>query len=280
MLHLHILNITQCSISSRQTTASQPQNQRNHNRNIHRSWSLLDIKELRKRKIEGQPDLAAFLREASALVHSLSQATCLLEKGCQLNIATSTPHTKQNDTLNTVHNELWVAADSACYGSKSPCLAAERSCGVPRSLPSRMPSKENDNSTGRIRTKCNSSKLSRSKDCNIDTQMEIDQIHQKGKSKWFYDRHRIYDTFNLPCHSNLAIGHCHCSCSTYTFPIHQSAPHLSDCDDDQLYGRSPFFPPHCSPRAYRQYLVDIRRQIISASLPIISTNSKQSVVRH
>lgn len=280
MLHLHIVDITQCSISSRQITASQPQNQRSHNRNIHRSWSLLDVKELRKRKIEGQPDLAAFIREASALVHSLSQATCLLEKGCQLNIATSTPHTEQNDTLNTVHNQLWVATDSASYGSKSPCLVAEKSYGIPRSLPSRMPSKENDNSTGRIRTKCNSSKTSRSKDCNIDTQMEIDQIHQKGKSKWFCDRHGIYDTFNLPCCSNLGIGHCHCSSSTYTFPIHQSAPHLSDCDDDQLYGRSPVFPPHCSPRAYRQYLVDIRRQIISASLPIISTNSNESVVRH
>ena len=224
--------------------------------------------------------MAAFLREASALVHSLSQATCLLEKGCQLNIATSAPHTGQNDTLNTVHNELWVAADNASYGSKSPCLAAQRSYGVPRSLSSRMPSKENDKSTGRIRAKCNSSKLSRSKDCNIDMQMEIDQIHQKGKSKCFCDRHRTYKTFNLSCLSNLSTGHCHCSCSTYTFPIHQSAPHLSDCDDDQLYGRSPLFPPHCSPRAYRQYLVDIRRQIISASLPIISTNSKQSVVRH
>jgi len=274
LLYLHILSITQCSISSRQITASQPQNQRNHNRNIHRSWSLLDVKELRKRKIGGQPDLAAFLRQASALVHSLSQATCLLEKGCQLNIATSTPHTEQNDTLNTVHNELWVAADSAPCGSKSPCLTAERSYGVPRSLPSRMPSKENDKSTGRITTKCNSSKLSRSKDCNIDTQMEIDQIHQKGKSKCFCDRHRTYNTFNLPCRSNLGIGHCHCSCSTYTFPIHRSALHLSDCDDDQMCGRSPFFPPHCSPRAYRQYLVDIRRQIISASLPIIPTNSK------
>jgi len=273
LLYLRILNITQCSISSRQITTSQPQKQRNRNRNIHRSWSLLDVKELSKRKIEGQPDLAAFLREASALVHSLSQATCLLEKGCQLNIATSTPHTEQNDTLHTVHNELWVAADSASYGSKSPCLVEERKYGVPISLPSRMPSRENDKSTGRIRTKCNSSKLSRSKDCNIDTQMEIDQIHQKGKSKWFCDRHRTYNTFNLPCRSNLGIGRCRCSCSTYTFPIHQSAPNLSDCDD-QMYGRSPFFPPHCSPRAYRQYLVDIRRQIISASLPIISTNSK------
>ena len=274
MLYLHILNITQCSIFSRQITASQPQSQRKHNRNIHRSWSLLDVKELRKRKIEGQPDLAAFLREASALVHSLSQATCLLEKGCQLDIATSTPHTEQNDSLNTVHNELWVAADSASYGSKSPCLMADKSYSGPRSLPSAMPSKENENSTGRIRTKWNSSKLSRSKDCNIDTQMEIDQIHQKGKSKWLCDKHRMYDTVNIPYRSNLSTGHCHCYCSTYTFPIQQSAPHLSDCDDDQLYGRSPLFPPSCSPRAYRQYLVDIRRQIISASLPTIFTNSK------
>lgn len=224
---------------------------------------------------EGQPDLAAFLREASALVHSLSQATCLLEKGCQLNIATSTPHTELNDTLNTVHNELWVAADSASHRSKSPCLLAERNYGVPISLPSVMSSKENDNSTGRIRTKCNSSKLSRYKDCNIDTQMEIDQIHQKGKSKWVCYKHRMYDTVNLPYCSNLGTGHCHCCCSTNSFPIHQSAPRFSDCDD-QLYGKSPLFPSHFSPSAYRQYLVDIRRQIISASLPIISTHYPDS----
>jgi hypothetical protein len=235
---------------------------------MHRSWSLLDVKELRRRKIEGQPDLAAFLREASALVHSLSQATCLLEKGCQLSITTSTPHTEQNDTLNTVHNELWVAADSASYGSKSLCLAAERSHGGPRSLPSVTPSMKNDNSTGRIRTKCNRNKLSRSKDCNIDTQMEIDQIHHKGKSKWFCDTHGMYNTANLPYFSNLSTSHYHCYRPAYTFPIHRSDPLLSDCD--QLCGRSPLFPPHCSPRAYRQYLVAIRREIISASLPVIS----------
>jgi hypothetical protein len=241
---------------------------------MHNSWSSLDVNEFRRRRTEGQPDSAAFLREASALVHSLSQATCLLEKGCQLNMKTSIPHTEQNGTLNTVHNELWVAVDTAPIGSKSLCPAATTHYGGPNSLPPAMPNQENDNSTGMIRKKCNRNKLSTSKDCNIDTQMEIDEIHHKGKSKCFCNKHGIYDTVNLPYCSNLSTNHCHCYCATYTFPIHRSAPHLGNFNEDQQYGRSSLFSSHCSPRAYRQYLVAIRREIISASLPTIFTNSK------
>lgn len=247
---------------------------------MHRSWSLVDLKELRDRKIEGKLDLAAFLREASALVHNLSQATLLLEKGRQLNTTTSAPCAEQNDTLNTVHNELWVAADSASYLSSSPFLKTETSYISSTSLPSVMPSNGNDNGKARIRKnikKCHRNILSTSKDYNIDTQIELDHINHTGKSNWSCDErcfeYEMHHTSSVPDCSST--NHWHCCCSTSACHVHRSASHLSVFNDNQLYGSSfPLCSPPCSPRAYRQHLVAIRKQIIRASLPVMFTNFK------
>jgi hypothetical protein len=260
--------------------STQPEIQRRHNRKLHRSWSLEDVQELRDRKIEGKLDLAAFLREASALVHNLRQATLLLEKGRQLNTTTYAPRAEQNDTFNTVHNDLWVAAESASFLSQSPCPETERSYISSTSLPSVVLSKGNDNGRARISKnipQCHRNILSISKNCNIDTQMELDHINHNGRSNWSYDR-RCYE-YDMHHASSLpdcsSTDHWHCCCSTSACPIHQSASHLSVFNDNQQYGR-PFSlsSPPCSPRAYRQHLVAIRRQIIRASSPVMFTNFK------
>jgi hypothetical protein len=266
------------SIFSRQTFP-QPENQRRQEKKLHRSWSLVDVKELRNRKIEGKLDLATFLREASALVQSLSQATRLLEKGRQLNITNSTPCTEQDEGFDKLHNELWVAADSASYISQSPYIKAEGSYTGPSSLSLVMPSKKNDNGQSKVRrniTKCLRNRLHRSKECNINTQIEFNQIHhEKGISHCFCDEHEMRHTSSLPDCSNLNTDDWNCYCSTFTCPIHQSASHLNVCTDNYPYERSfPICSFPCSPRLYRQHLVAIRKQIIKASMPVMFANCK------
>jgi hypothetical protein len=246
---------------------------------MHRSWSSVDVKELRNRKIEGKLDLAAFLREASALVQSLSQATCLLEKGRQLNVTNSTPCAENDDAINTVHNELWMAADNSSYISQSPYIKTERSYNGPSSLPLVMSSKENDNGTTRVRrniAKCQRKSLSRSKECNINMQIELDQIHHnKGISNCFCDEHEMRPTSSLSDCSNLNTDNWNCYCSISTCPIHQSASHLNVFNDNHPYEKSfPICSSLCSPSAYREHLVAIRKQIIRASMPVTVTNFK------
>ncbi|PNF26418.1 hypothetical protein B7P43_G16608 [Cryptotermes secundus] len=264
------------TLNSRQTS-SQPENQR-ENKELHRSWSSVDVKELRSRKIEGKLDLAAFLREASALVQSLSQATSLLEKGRQLNITNSIP-CEEDEAIDTVHNELWMAADNASYTSQSPFIKEEGSYIGPSSLPLVMSSKENDNGTTMVRkniTKCQRTRMSRSKKCNINMHTELDQIHHnRGISNWFCDEHEMPHTSSLPDCSNLNTDDSDCYCSISTCPTRLSAPHLNAFNNNHSYERSfPICSSPSSPRAYRQHLVSIRKQIVRASMPVMFTNCK------
>jgi hypothetical protein len=257
----------------------QPENQRRQENKLHRSWSLVDVKELRSRKIEEKLGLATFLREASALVQSLSQATRLLEKGRQLNITNSTPCTEQDEGIDKLRNELWVAADTASYISQSPYIEVEGSYPGSSSLSLVLPSEKNDNDTTEVRKdiiKCLRNRLRRSKEYNINTQTELDQIHHdKGISHWFCDKHEMHHTSSLPDCSNLNTDDWNCYCSISTCPIHHSASHLNVCDDNYPYERSfQICSSPCSPRLYRQHLVAIRKQIIRASMPVMLANCK------
>lgn len=193
----------------------------------------------------------------------------MLEKGHQLNITNSTPCAEQEEAIDTVHNELWLAADNASY------IKAEGSYIGPSSLPLVMSSKENDNGTTMVR-KCQRNRLSRSKECNINMQSELDQIHHdKGISNCFSDEHEMHHTSSLPDCSNLNKDNWNCYCSISIPPIHQSAPHLNVFNDNHPYERSfPICSSPSSPRAYRQHLVAIRKQIIRASMPVMFTNCK------
>jgi len=179
-----------------------------------------------------------------------------------------------------VHNELWVAADSASYLSESPSHETETSYIGPSYLQKMTLNMEDSDKAknGGNTMKSHNNVLSISKDCNIVTQMELDQIcHRKDRSNWLCDElcseHEVHQTSSLPDYSSL--NHWHCYYSNSACPIHQSASHLSVFNDNQLYGRSfSLYSPPCSPRAYRQHLVAIRRQIIRASLPVMCTKSK------
>lgn len=204
----------------------------------------------------------------------------MLEKGRQLNITTSAPHAEQNDTLNTVHNELWVAADSASYHRQSPLLKTETNYISSMSLPSVTPSDGNDSGRARIRknfTRCQRN-MSTSKDCNIGTQMELDHINHKTKSNLSSEErsfeYEMNHVSNLPDCSST--NHWHC-CSTPACPIHRSTFQLNAFSNKLLYRSSfPLCSTSCSPRAYRQHLVAIRRQIIRASLPVMFTHFTSS----
>lgn len=178
-----------------------------------------------------------------------------------------------------MHNELWVAADNASYMSKSPYIKAEGSYIGPSSLPIVISSKENDNGTIMIRknmTKCQRNRLSRSKECNINMQTELDHIHHdKGISNCFCNEHEMHHTSSLPDCSNLNKDNWNCYCSISMPPIHQSASHLNVFNENHPYERSfPICSSPSSPRAYRQHLVAIRKQIIRASMPVMFTNCK------
>lgn len=203
----------------------------------------------------------------------------MLEKGRQLNITNSTPCAEQDEAIDTVHNELWVAADNASYISQSPYIKAEESYIGPSSLPLVMSSKEYDNGKTMVRkniTKCQRNRMSRSKECNINMQTELDQIHyNKGISNWFCDEHEMHHTSSLPDCSNLNTDDWNCYCSISMRPICQSASHLNVFNDNHSYERSfPISSSPSSPRAYREHLVAIRKQIIRASMPVMFTNCK------
>lgn len=172
-----------------------------------------------------------------------------------------------------------MAADNASYTSQSPVIKAEGSYIGPSSLPLVMSSRENDNGTTTVRkniTKCQRNRMSRSKECNINMQIELDQIHHdRGISNWFCDEHEMHHTSSLPDCSNLNTDDWDCYCSISTCPIHQSASHLNAFNNSHSYERSfPICSSPSSPRAYRQHLVSIRKQIVRASMPVMFTNCK------
>jgi hypothetical protein len=266
------------SICSRQTS-SQPDIQRREKKKLHRSLSLADVKELRNRKIEEKLDLATFLREASALVQSLSQATRLLEKGRKLNTTNSTPCAEQDGAIETLHNELWGSADNISYISQSPSIKAKGSYIGPSSLPLMMHSLKNGNGTTNVRTNITKylrNRLRTSKECNMNMQTELDQLqHEKGTSHWLCDEHEMHYTSSLPDCSNLNKDDWNCYCSTSACPMNQPASHSNVSNGNYPYERSfSICSSPCSPRAYRQHLVAIRKQIIRASMPVMFANCK------
>ncbi|XP_069682280.1 uncharacterized protein [Periplaneta americana] len=219
-------------------------------RTLHRRWSVVGVKELSNRQMEGKVHLSAFLREASALVNSLSQATRLLEKGRQLNTRTPMLRAEQEDAVNTVHNELWVAVDKAPYLNQTLPYETEFVYPGPRPLSF---TRHHTKSTKNVVIQ-HQNVIGAAKECNINTQMQLDENNTNGKLNWVYED---------ACSQN-EMNHTDCSdlCKYW---------HWRNRSLDRTL---PFYYPSCtlsSPRAYRQHLVAIRRQIIKASLPFTLT---------
>ncbi|PSN52812.1 hypothetical protein C0J52_09695 [Blattella germanica] len=257
-------------------TTSQLEKYRRQNGKYQRRWSLADINELSNKQIEGKLQLSAFLNEASALVSSLSQATRLLEKGRQLDIKTSAIHREPN-MFNSIHNELWLS-EASSLPNHIPTIETEIKYSGPSSFPAVTCRSEYDYDKPRRKNIFREWKndQSRSKDCNLDKQTKLNQWKwNKVKPNCLCEQQDVFTTTSLPDCSTLSRNHW---CSGYSIPvcpIHCSESNISHIFENDSLLRS--YPSYLhsslslsSPRAYRQHLIEIRKQVIKASLPFIS----------
>ncbi|KAJ9599824.1 hypothetical protein L9F63_009864 [Diploptera punctata] len=232
-------------------------------RKLHRRWSLGDTDKVKSKEAEGKLQLSVFLKEASALVSNLSQATRLLEKGHQLNIRSTQPK-----RLHSIHNELWLP-ESSCYFSHSPSFETQITSSSPMSLPTIMPSDNYE----RPKLRHNIRYLREFKNCNINTQLTPNRDLWDVRKASGLCGQEINRTASLPDCSMTDDKSCSC-CNISVCPSQQSLFHLRDIfDNENYFGKShSLYSSYMlgSPRAYRQYLVAIRRQIIQASVPITS----------